>query len=208
MESSLGKRVVYRATLATHWTGDHPLLARRRHFQALGYFPAYRWNDSAQDALYTSHEPLVAWEEVARRHRPGGATSLAASDLEDTGDVVLLVLASFAVLPADPGRTYDGRTEGILNDPRIEELMAEEEDGGYEIARGFAAGLTQGAPWACRLVVPSAPLYRAGERRWNSVFYIADDYIREGYLPPRSAMREVFERADRIPALDTLDPPE
>lgn len=160
--------------------GPHPLLDRRRYFLRLGQFPSGRWTGTDQDALYTSHDPEVSWEEAAQYHR----SSLVGSDLADTNDRVVLQIVSFGPLLSPT--IFDGRTEGMLSWPDLPRLMARREEGGHHAAQAAGRSLTMRAS---KLIVPSAPFYRAGDVRWNSVFIIGDGRIDEGYLPNRSAMR-------------------
>ena len=182
-DSGDGRLIVYQTKTADMWAGSSPLLDRRGYFQRLGFFPPYRWNDQSQDALYTSHDADVSWDEVAQHHR---SSSLAATDLADTNDRVVLATARFRALPSIS--VYDGRTEGFLSRPDIGALMACGRDGGHIAGRTFATPLTTGARRVTRLVVPSAPFFRIGDHRWNSVFYIGDRAIPESALPGTSEM--------------------
>ncbi|MCY7417060.1 MAG: hypothetical protein LH650_00935 [Chloroflexi bacterium] len=85
----------------------------------------------------------MAFEEVAQYYRPD--TSLAGSDLADTGSPpVLIQIGSFAPLPA--ASTYDGYAEAFLDEPRCTAMMAQRHDGGHERARSFASALVDGRP--------------------------------------------------------------
>lgn len=172
-----GSRVVFHAREASRWTGSHPLLDRHLAFVRRGFAPNYRWTGGDIEGLYTSHDPEVAFAEVAQYLAPD---SLLGSDLADTGDRPLIRVGSFAPLPAT--RVYDGRSAGFMSDPAMLRCLAPAPQG-HDAGRAMGRRLVLGARRYERLIVPSAPAYARGEERWNSVFIIGTGFVPSSALP-------------------------
>lgn len=170
-----GRQFVYHAKEASRWSSPTPLLDRYRYFQRQGAFPNNRWTGSDTDGLYTAHDEDVAFAEVAQYYR---ASSLLGSDLADTGHKALIVVAKMR--PLESPAIWDGRTQGFLRDPRAGACLLPR-PAGHAAGRAFARPLIGAGN--SRLVLPSAPFFRAGDVRWNSVFIIGDRHIPAERLP-------------------------
>ena len=186
---------MYRAIREGFWAGGDPLPRDRSLLRdGAGRYPAGRWNDPDQDALYASHHPGVALTEVAGRFRPGTNARMI---LESQGAwPFVIVVASFEEL-SGVGRIRGGRLDGEDFWIPYMRLLPPDDHARSTYLPSQALATTWSTSGVSRLIVPSAPYFNLQPRamEWNSVFFMGGrDQFTEAHLPSRSELREVLRR--------------
>jgi RES domain-containing protein len=143
-----------------------------------------RWNEASQFALYLSHIPEVAIEELSRHIDPSpGPTSVLGSIVGAIGAPLAtsVVVLEVPIPPASDAKTWDGRFEAPnWFDGLLEPCGGARAEAQYLIDLGHT-----------RLIVRSSP--RPAE--WNSVLYfLSVGQPDSSQLPDRSAVAEIERR--------------